>query len=125
MSRIWLPFISGKLPIVTVRIGTERYRALIDTGAAISLIEPEIAVVLGLPMRGWQPLVGVTGQKDMVEVVQLPAIGFGGVELAPCRAVVQELDPLGLKIELILGVNAFAAHRLQFDFREGRIYVVE
>jgi predicted aspartyl protease len=125
MSRIWLPFTPGKLPIVTVRIGTERYRALVDTGAAISLIEPEIAVVLGLQMRGWQPLVGVTGQKEMVEIVQLPTIGFSGIELSPCRAVVQELAPLGLKIELILGVNAFAAHRLQFDFREGRIYIVE
>lgn len=125
MSRNWLRFTSGDVPVVSVRIGARRYFVLVDTGAAISFVMPDVSLKLGLPKDGFQNIVALNGQLETVPTVLLPAICFGDVELAPCRAGLRNLKPLGLGIELLLGVNAFAAHRLQFDFREGRIYVVE
>jgi len=60
----------------------------------------------------------------MLRVVELPPIGFADLELAPCRAGVLGVSRLGLPIDLVLGVNAFYKQRLQFDFVEGRIYII-
>lgn len=125
MSRNWLRFTPGNLPVVSVRIGFRRYFALVDTGAYINLALSDLSLKLGLPQEKAQNIVALNGQVEAVPTVLLPAIGFGNVELAPCRAGLRNLKPLGLGIELLLGVNAFAQHRLQFDFREGRIYIVE
>lgn len=38
-------------------------------------------------------------------------------------AGVVNLDNLRLGIDLILGINAFAGYRLQFDFTQGRLYL--
>ena len=125
MSRNWLPFTPGKLPIVDVRVGTRRYHALIDTGSQVSLIAPDVAAKLGLRDVGFQAIVGVTGQSRKEFAVELPATGLANVELLPCRAAVLDLKPLGLGIQIILGVNAFARRRLHFDFVESRVYFLE
>jgi hypothetical protein len=39
-------------------------------------------------------------------------------------AGVINLDNLRLGIDLILGVSAFAGYRLQFDFTQGRFYLL-
>lgn len=49
MGRSWLQFDPRRAPIVSVRIQPDRYRALIDTGADVSLIAPELSLRLGLP----------------------------------------------------------------------------
>ncbi len=124
MARNWLEFKRGNVPTVPIRIDNERYLALIDTGALYSFVAPDLSLLLGLPRKRFQTIVGVSGQKELLPVVTLPAIGLAQLELSPCEAVVRSLKPLGLNIELILGVNALANHRLQFDFKEGRIYVI-
>jgi predicted aspartyl protease len=125
MGRSWLQFNPRRAPIVSVRIQRDRYRALIDTGADVSLIAPELSLRLGLPSVGTQVVVALNGNRQIMQAVQLPPVGFGDVHLEPCRAAVCQVSRLGLPIELILGVNAFAGHRLQFDFKDGRIYIVE
>jgi hypothetical protein len=125
MSRNWLPFQTSGTPVVRVRIRKSWYSALIDTGAVISMVAPDISIVLGLPTAGVQQLVGVTGETRTAPVVQLPEIGFGAMKLPPCRAAVLDVKRLGLKIELILGVNAFKGRRVQFDFSDNRIYILE
>lgn len=125
MARNWLPFLLKSVPIVRVRIGPSRFSALIDTGAQISMIAPDVAIILGLPSLGVQTVIGVTGKRENASLVQLPPIGFGRIELASCRAAVIDIKRLGLKIELLLGVNAFHQRRMQFDFIDGRIYIIE
>lgn len=125
MGRSWLQFNPRRAPIVSVRIQRDRYRALIDTGADVSLIAPELSLRLGLPSVGTQVVVALNGNRQTMQAVQLLPVGFGDVDLDPCRAAVCQVSRLGLPIELILGVNAFAGHRLQFDFKDGRIYIVE
>lgn len=124
MSRSWLPFPRRGLPVVGVRIGPDRYRALVDTGAAVSMVAPDVALRLGLQEAGEMTIIALSGEREPFPLVQLPSVGFAGVELAPCRAVVRPLTQLDLKIELLLGVNAFAGRRLQFDFPAGRVYIM-
>jgi predicted aspartyl protease len=112
------------LPIVSVRIGVRRYRALVDTGAAVSMVAPEVSLRLGLQKVGNQEIIALSGERESFPLIELPHIGFADVDLAPCRAAVRPLTQLELRIELLLGVNAFAQHRLQFDFIEGRVYIL-
>ncbi len=125
MGRSWLQFNPRRAPFVSVRIQHDRYRALIDTGAEVSLIAPELSLRLGLASIGTQVVVALNGNRQILQAVQLPPVGFGNVDLDPCRAAVFQVSRLGLPIELILGVNAFTGRRLQFDFKDGRIYIVE
>jgi predicted aspartyl protease len=125
MSRIWLPFPKRSLPVVTVAIGNERYDALIDTGAAVSLVAPEVAIGLGLKTLGYMPLTGVSGKQKDNPVVMLSNVRFASVLLKPCRAACCILSHLGYGIEIILGINAFADASLQFDFKENRVYLIE
>jgi predicted aspartyl protease len=125
MSRNWLQFSAKRSPVVSVRLGNGVFRALVDTGAEVSLIAPNTALRLGLKKLGDRDLLVLGGARLSLRVVELPSIGFGSVELPPCQACVLEVAKLGLPIEIVLGINAFVNRRLQIDFREGRIYVLE
>ena len=125
MSRNWLPFNPRRAPVVSVRLGDGVFRALVDTGAEVSLIAPGPSLRLGLQQAGTKEIAALSGPRYSLRLVALPSIGFGNVELPPCQAGVHDVTKLGLPIELVLGVNAFANRRLQIDFREGRIYVLE
>jgi len=125
MSRNWLQFSAKRSPVVSVRLGNGVFRALVDTGAEVSLIAPNTALRLGLKKLGDRDLLVLGGARLSLRVVELPSIGFGNVELLPSRACVLEVAKLGLPIEIVLGINAFVNRRLQIDFREGRIYVLE
>ena len=125
MARNWLAFKKGEVPVVTVRIENERYQALLDTGAAYCLIAPELSLLLGLQRVRSQLVIGVTGQREILPVVKIPALGIAQTEISSCEALVRNLNPLGLNISLILGVNAFADRRVQFDFNEGHVYLLD
>ena len=125
MSRNWLQFSQGLVPVVDIRIANRRYRALIDTGSAYSIIMPDLALKLGLPRVGTKTIVALNGQYETLVTVELPPVGFGNTELRSHEAGIRNLRPLGLGVELLLGVVAFQKLRLQFDFKEGRIYLLE
>lgn len=125
MSRNWLQFSTKRSPVVSVRIGNGVFRALVDTGAEVSLIAPNTSLRLGLKKLRDRDILVLGGARLSLRVVELPNIGFGSVRLPPCQACVLEVAKLGLPIEIVLGVNAFLNQRLQIDFREGRIYVLE
>jgi len=89
------------------------------------MVAPGLTLRLGLAQKGKHTIVGLAGNHETLKVVELPEIGFASTLLEPCQAAVFEVSNLGLPIELLLGVNAFRNQRLQFDFKEGRIYVIE
>ena len=125
MPRRWLQFTKGSVPVVDIRLGNRRYRALVDTGSAYTLIMPDLALKLGLPRVGTKIIVALNGQYETLITVDLPPIGFGNSELMAHKAAVRNLRPLGLGIELLLGVEAFQKLRLQIDFRDNRIYLLD
>src|SRR5262245_20995089 len=123
MSSNWLSFKRNSIPIISVRIAGRRYEAMIDTGAAVSLVSPELMIRLGLPRQGLQPIISVHGDIRHRTIVTLPYIGVAGFDLPPCKATVVNMAPLKQGIDLLLGVNAFRNNRLDIDFKEGRIYI--
>jgi predicted aspartyl protease len=125
MARSWLKFNPRRVPVVSVRIGPGRYYALVDTGAEICMVSPSLSLRLGLKQIGFKAIVGLTGKRETLRVVELPGVGFANLELEPCGAGVLSVSGLGLPIDLILGVNAFKGRRIRFDFGEGRIYMIQ
>jgi len=123
MPRNWLSFTPNSIPFVSVRIGADRYLAMVDTGSFISMVSPEVSIGLGLPQQGRQTVVSVHGNIKTRPLVTLPPIGVAEIELAPCKAVISDLNPMMTRLDLLLGVNAFADRRLHVDFKEGRIYI--
>ena len=125
MPRQWVAFPPNTLPVVWARLAQQRFRVLIDTGAARSLITPAAASSLGLRAVGTDRIIGVTGTVASVSLVEVIGVGIGPIELLPFQAGVLELELLRLGIQAILGVNAFAGRRLQIDFLEGRVYLLQ
>lgn len=123
MPRSWLSFTRNAIPVVSVRIGGRRYQAMIDTGAFISMISPELSIRLGLPKKGQQPIISIHGDVRNRDVVTLPPTGIAEFEIVSCKAVICDLNPLKSGLDLLLGVNAFANRRLHIDFGKGRVYL--
>jgi hypothetical protein len=124
MSRRWLSFTPNSIPFVSIRLGAERYEAMVDTGSFISMISPELSIGLGLASQGYQSVVSVHGDARNRTLITLPPIGVAESELAPCKAVICDLNPLKRGLDLLLGANAFANRRLHIDFGKGRIYLL-
>jgi predicted aspartyl protease len=124
MPRNWVAFQPDSLPVVWARLEQHRFRVLIDTGAARSLVAPAIASGLGLRIVGTERIIGVTGTIASVQMVELAGVGVGQIDLVPFQAGVLELELLNLGIQAILGVNAFSGRRLQIDFSAGRVYLL-
>lgn len=124
MSRRWLSFTPNSIPFVSIRLGSDRYEAMVDTGSFISMISPELSIGLGLAKQGYQSVISVHGDARNRTLITLLPIGVGEVELAPGKAVICDLNPLRRGLDLLLGVSAFANRRLHIDFGKGRIYLL-
>ena len=125
MPRQWVAFSPNSLPVVWARLAQHRFRVLVDTGAARSLVTPAVVSSLRLSTVGTERIIGVTGTVASVPLVEVSGVGVGQVDLSPFQAGVLELGPLRLGIQAILGVNAFAGRRLQIDFPGGRLYLLQ
>jgi hypothetical protein len=123
MPRSWLSFRPSSIPIVAVHVAGLQYFAMIDSGADASMITPDLSILLGLPKKGQQLIRSVYGQLQTKNVVELPVIDVGELELPPCKASISNLSVLRFGIDLLLGVNAFKNHRVYTDYKEGRVYI--
>lgn len=99
-------------------------RALVDTGASQSLIDPRLARQLNFQEDdgGW--IVGVGTKPLQVSFVFIENVAIGRNVLKSFRAGIFDLTNLRIGIQLILGINAFQGYRLQFDFAKGRLYLL-
>ena len=59
MPRNWASFRPFTLPVIAVRVSDTTVRALADTGASQSLIDPGLVHQLGLAAVGMQQIVGL------------------------------------------------------------------
>jgi hypothetical protein len=124
MPREWAAFRPRSLPIITVRRGPWAIRALADTGAQTSLVHPRLVLQFGLPTIGDLPVVGIGSPVTRMPRVRLAELHVARLPLRGCDAGVVNFDNLRLGIDLILGINAFEGYRLQFNFTEGRLYLL-
>jgi hypothetical protein len=92
MPRIWLPFKHPNLPVVAVRFRKVLYRALVDSGAEISLVSPDLVIEHGLPQSGSKALKTIQGRLESRPLVDLSSIGFAGIELAAFQAARSRLS---------------------------------
>ena len=136
MPRNWASFRPFSLPVIAVRVSDTTVQALADTGAAQSLIDPQLVRQLGFTTAGTQLIVGLGTTPLLVRLVTLDSVMVGRCPLHSFMAGITDLwrdcvgaGPLGpshlrLGIQLVLGINAFRGYRLQFDLAEGRLYLL-
>ena len=125
MAKRWLAFTPNDLPIIQVNLGPQRFFALLDTGAQISLLSPKVAASFGLTVTGQTLLVGITGVTEFVPKTSLEGLHLAGIPWDPLTAVIADVTRMNKKIDLVLGISAFRDRRVQIDFKEGRVYLLD
>ena len=124
MPRSWASFPPDSLPVIALRLRDVIVRALVDTGAAQSLIDPRLCKQLGLHEIGKGSIIGVATKAFQVPMVAIEGAAIGRCALMSFNAGVLDLANLRIGIQLILGINAFRGYRLQFDLAKGRLYLL-
>jgi predicted aspartyl protease len=105
-------------------LGDVIVRALVDTGASQSLIDPRLVRQIGLRESGKGSIVGVGTKSIEVALASIDSAAIGLCALESFKAGVLDLTNLRIGVQLILGINAFHGYRLQFDFASGRLYLL-
>jgi predicted aspartyl protease len=124
VPRSWASFPPHSLPVIALRLGDVIVRALVDTGASQSLIDPRLVRQIGLHENGKGSIVGVGTKSIEVALVSIDSAAIGRGALESFKAGVLDLTNLRIGVQLILGINAFHGYRLQFDFASGRLYLL-
>ena len=124
MPRNWASFRPFALPVIALRIRDTIVRALADTGASQSAIDPRLVHQLRLEATGTGRVIGIGTTALQVPLVTLDHVVIGRCPLQPCTAGILDRTHLRIGIQLILGINAFRGYRLQFDLAEGRLYLL-
>ena len=124
MSRNWASFPPFSLPVISLRVGGTIVRALVDTGASQSLVDPHLVRQLELKQEetGW--IVGIGATPRQVPLVTIRDAVIGRCPLKPFKAGVIDLTNLRIGIQLVLGINAFRGYRLQFNLAQGKLYLL-
>lgn len=124
MPRNWASFLPFSLPVIALRVKDTIVRALVDTGASQSLVDPRLVKQLNLPEEGTGWIVGIGTEPIQVPLVSVDGAAIGSCLLATFKAGITDLSNLRIGIQIILGINAFRGYRLQFDLAKGRLYLL-
>jgi predicted aspartyl protease len=99
-----------------------RYWFLADTGAARTLITPDVALELDLdvrtPMR--QERIASVHRVVSAPVVRLASVQIGAQRLTDIEALVLPL-PAELRVDGLLGVNVLEHFRTTFEFPQATV----
>ncbi|HXK30817.1 MAG TPA: retropepsin-like aspartic protease [Candidatus Binatia bacterium] len=124
MPRSRASFRPFSLPVIALRIGGTIVKALVDTGATESLVDPRLVKQLGLREEERRWIVGIGTEPRQVSSVSITGAAVGRCSLTRFSAGIMDLTNLRIGIHLILGVNAFRGYRLQFDFDKGTLHLL-
>jgi len=129
-KRLWLGFEEGPfdpalsafpldcsagLPVLTLRAGDRELQAILDTGAAYSLLNAAHAEALGLDLEPAYQLEGQdpAGGTALVDVHRLGELSVGDIPLGPCELVALDLSiieqRLDVRVDFVLGANTLLA----------------
>lgn len=75
-----------------LEVGGARRTFLIDTGAAFSLIDDDVAASLGLVSVGKQPMIDFSGVRRDVDAVRIPSLRLGSLEALEVGAAVIDMS---------------------------------
>jgi predicted aspartyl protease len=124
VPRSWATFPANVLPVITLRISDVIVRALVDTGASQSLVDPLLARQLNFQEDGSDWIIGVGTKPLRISFVLIENAAIGRNVLRSFRAGIFDLTNLRIGVQLIHGINAFQGYRLQFDFAKRRLYLL-
>ncbi|MBK5909973.1 hypothetical protein CCR85_00500 [Rhodothalassium salexigens] len=119
--------VTGRLVSVRARLGGTRVRALVDTGAARSVLNPAAAQALTLAPGRAARVTGIDGTATSVTVADdALTVHLGDRALGQTRPAVGALPifrSLGLTDTpaMILGTDLLAAHTIIFDWQTMRL----
>jgi DNA-binding transcriptional ArsR family regulator len=88
------------------------------------LIDPRLVKQLALPEEGAASIIGITSLPIQVPLVSLSRVSMTQHLLKLFKAGIVDLTNFRIGIQLVLGINVFSGYRLQFDFSEGRLYLL-
>ncbi len=124
MPRNWASFPPLSPPVISLRVKDTIVRALADTGASQSVVDPHLVKQLNLPEEGTGWIVGIGTEPIQAPLVSVDGVAIGNCPLTTFKAAITDLRNLRIGIQLILGINAFRGYRLQFDLAKGRLYLL-
>jgi predicted aspartyl protease len=111
------------VPVVSVVIGGRRLRAMLDTGAEMSLISAEAAgrvgAALGPEIKRGQKIMGIDGVLQTLPVHLIDRIDFGPIGMLRVPAVVA--GPMAGDFEVILGLDFFRRVHLWISRSQGMV----
>ncbi|MES2342503.1 MAG: retroviral-like aspartic protease family protein [Pseudomonadota bacterium] len=107
----------GQLTIVDADLGQKPISAMIDSGAQLSIGNPTLRAMLDKRLEGKLEkvtMVSVTGETFVGDMLYLPFLRLGGVQLGNVPVVFADLPVFGLwglanKPALVLGMDLLAA----------------
>lgn len=112
----------GVLLVPCLLHGAYRYWFLADTGAARTLITPDVALDFDLDVRTplRQERIASVHHVVSAPVVRLASLQIGAQRLTNVEAVVLPL-PAALRVDGLLGINVLEHFRTTFEFAQATI----
>jgi predicted aspartyl protease len=103
--------------------GFEKRNLLIDTGANPTVITPELAKKLHL--SGYSEQLQAVGHNMNSQVVSLPSLQVGPIQVANLRVLVRDLSEFdrkfGLRVDALVGLDVLAHHSFLIDYHQKRM----
>lgn len=116
----------GHLPVVTLKLGKQKLRFILDTGAATNLLDPRY-VPLSEPTSDRMSIQGIDGTDRDCPVVALPPVTDLILDAIQRRFVAMPLDHLCTDdrrpVAGILGATFLNPYCVGIDYRRGKLYL--
>lgn len=127
LKEIPFDYINGFI-FIPVTIENKDYNFLLDTGAELNLIDPEIAKELNLKQLRKGTISNAKESKKGISRVELKNIDIGGVQFQETAGMIWEIskfaDLIGcVKIDGLIGNNLMRKTNWQIDYHNKIIYI--
>lgn len=109
---------------VNAKLNGREYAMLLDTGAAITVVDKPVAEALHLPPGERMNVLGASGQGESV-VTRLASVELGRVKLQDLQVAVTDLGLIrllgGERFGGVLGFNVLSRFRITVDYHAGTL----
>lgn len=96
------------------------FKLVVDTGATLTCVDPDLAAELGLPrergVRGLGAGIHGAGQVGLVSIASLEVGSARASDLTACTIDLRQLESVAPGIRGLLGLNFLRSYRVVFDF---------
>ncbi len=119
-----IPFdlVQGYLVVAKARVQKHQVRVVLDTASSTTIVSQRLA--RRFRSTGWEKLTAIN-QRIEVERVVLPDFELGPVRIESLPVLSSDLsfieDLLGLRVDVLLGLDVLSRQNLTIDFRDKRL----